>query len=457
MTLVKAIIRPAKALLIGFFGVVLSASSGFSEVFMVELEKALAQSHQINAARQGYLSAREDVLIAQKSLEWSATLTGGHQYSETSVNGGDFAETNNTNVAVTLKRSLFDGGLASAQENVAQLQLNITEAQVKTEEEAVLLSAIEAFTGVVTARQQMRISRSNVARLKEHLRAGQVKLSVGDSTETELAGTKARLARAEANLIESETALANAEANYQSIIGAVPAGLSMPPMATNLPETSLTAAEQALNEKANHYIARMAERIARMNMEVLVAQVKPNLDLSLVGKSVDNTLVTRDTEEMSASLNFSMPLYPSSSVRAKSRGVVADHRQALFQYQDSGRLTRLAAENAFRDYTASQLVIKAYEAELIAAEAVRDGTSREVEFGEKTILDLLDAEQDVVSAQLNLLVARRNLINSSYGLKAATGTLTTVELNLAGLGDVADEAEIVSPLKGPYPRIEYPE
>ena len=154
----------------------------------------------------------------------------------------------------------------------------------------------------------------------------------------------------------------------------------------------------------------------------------------LKGSTTENTLDTRDNEEFSASVNFTMPLYPSSSVRAKSRSVVADHRQSLFNLRDNQRSTRLLAENAFRQFKASQIVIKAYEAEKDAAIAVRDGTQQEVQFGDKTFLDQLDAEQDVVLAELNLLDCKRDVINASYQLRSAIGLLTTLHLGLEGFG-----------------------
>ena len=85
-----------------------------ADVFTTELEKSIIGSEKINAARQGYLSARENLVIAKNGQEWSANLAAGHKYSETSTNGADFAETNNRDVSVTIKRNLFDGGLSYA-------------------------------------------------------------------------------------------------------------------------------------------------------------------------------------------------------------------------------------------------------------------------------------------------------------------------------------------------------
>ena len=154
-----------------------------ADVFTTELEKSITRSEKINAARQGYLSARENLVIAKNGQEWSANLAAGHKYSETSTNGADFAETNNRDVSVTIKRNLFDGGLSSAEETVAGLQLDLAMAQVKLAEEDVLTTAIEAYTGVVTATNQLKISQSNVARLEEHLKAAEIQLQLAKARQ----------------------------------------------------------------------------------------------------------------------------------------------------------------------------------------------------------------------------------------------------------------------------------
>jgi len=223
-----------------------------------------------------------------------------------------------------------------------------------------------------------------------------------------------------------------------------------------LPLDMGSAGDQALDYKSSHRIAYLQERVARKSMDVLLAQIRPNLDLSVVGSTTDNTLAAFDKEIASATITFSVPLYPSSSVRAKSRGSVADHRQALYNLMENKRQTLLQAENAFRSYASNRAVISAYEAELDAADAVQKGTMQEVQYGEKTILDQLDAEQDVVAAQLNLLVARRDLVNASYRLKSAIGQLTAEGMNLEGLGKVENEV-IETPLKGIIPKLDYPE
>lgn len=428
-----------------------------ADVFQLELDRALASSEQIMASHKGYLSAREELVIAHSASEWSTTMRLDQTRSNQAVNGDEVNRSDSRNLTLEVKKKLYDGGVSSAQETVAMLQLDLSMQSVAQTEEQVLLAAVQAFTRLASARSRLAISTSNMARLEEHLRAATLKLSIGESSATELAGTRARHARAKASLIEAQTNLATAEATYRSLIGAPPAKMDIPAMLVALPQTPTSASKSALSNKPSHRIAILQERITRKTMDVLLAQVRPNVDLTLSGKTTDATSVLMDKETASAKVMFSMPLYPSKSVFAKSRGAVADHQQSLHNLTENRRTTTLVAENAYRDYQASLAVIDAYSAELEAAIAVRDGTIQEVEFGLKNLLDQLDAEQDVFSAQLNLLVARHDSIISGYTLLANSGLLTPSYLGLSGAGTPQGSPAIENPIIGPFPILLYPE
>lgn len=426
-------------------------------VFERELERALSSSDQIMSTQKAYLSAREDVHIANSGNEWTSSLSLDGTRRNEAVNGDNFNQSDSRNLTLQVKKKLYDGGVSSAQESVAMLSLDLAMMQVHMMEESVLLEAVRVFTALSSARDRLRISTANLARLEEHLRASSLRVEIGESSATELSGTKARFARAKANLIQAESNLATAEATYRSFIGTPPENLEIADVLVDLPQSAEETADLALKYKPSHKISFLRERIARKTMDVLLAQIRPNLDLTLSGKTADSASAQMDKETFSATVMFSMPLYPSTSVFAKSRGAVADHQKTLFDLTDDRRTTKLNAENAFRAYQAADAVILAYSAELDAANAVLDGTEQEVTFGQKTQLDLLDAEQDVVTAQLNLLVARQDRVNSAYQLLAAAGQLTPSNLGLDGIPSPSTLPQLENPIVGPFPLLRYPE
>ena len=435
------------------------AASGMAhaDVFSIELEKALMASDKIASVHQTYLSAREDVSIATSGTEWSSNVVLDSKRANKQTNGGDFTRNDSRNLTLNVKKKLYDGGVGAAQETVAMITLDLVMQQINMTEQSVLLEAIRAYTGLAEAQDRVEINRANVKRLEEYLKAAQLQLDIGEITPTDFAGTRARFARANAGLIQAESALSSQRATYEAVIGPVPSRLDLPNPDFNLPSTAMAAGDRAIENHPSYRIASLQERIARKTMDVLIAGVRPNVDLTLSGKTTDATSVLMDTENYSATVMLSMPLFPSSSVYAKSRGAVADHREALYSQKDAAKSTRLQAQNAFRAYQSAQAVIAAYEAEFEAAAIFRDGTTQEVQFGEKTLLDQLDAEQDVVNAELNLLIAKHDHIDAVFSLLASIGALTSENLGLVGMTSPEDAEPIKSPIMAPFPIIDYPE
>ena len=432
-----------------------------ADTFSTALEKALNKSDKIASVHQSYLSAREDVSLAKQGLEWTSNVVLDNKRGNKRTNGGDITRNDSRNVTLNVKKKLYDGGVGSAQETVAMINLDIVMQRINMTEQTVLLDAIRAYTGLAQASDRRDINRANVNRLGEYLKAAQLQLDLGEITPTDFAGTRARHARAKAGLIQAETALASQEANYLAMIGDIPPQLSLPDVtpagAYDLPFTAIAAGHKALQYHPSYLISSLQERVARKTMDVLIAGVRPNLDLTLSSKTTDATSNIMDSVNHSATVMLSMPLLPSSSVYSKSRGAVADHREALFAQKDSRRSIRLAAENAFRAYQSAEAVIEAYQAEYDAAVIFRDGTAQEVQFGEKTLLDQLDAEQDVVTAELNLLISKHDRLDALYSLMAAMGILTSDTLGLSGMPSPDAAPPIESPIVAPFPIIDYPE
>ena len=413
------------------------------------LGRALTDSDAVAAARQNLRAAVEELPVAYSSKTLTTELNISGTSAETTTDTSERNDDTGT-VSLSLKKPLYDGGIAAAQLSINELAVVEARTRLRMQEETVLLAAVNAYVGLVVARDRVGLEQANARRLDEYLRATTLRVELGDATLTDLAATRARQARARASLISAETDLANAEETYRAQMGEPFLGIALPLPPADTPASAGDAGDLALEHNHAHRLAHTAERSARRALDLLVANVRPKVDLSLTGRSTDSSNDTRDTEEVAAGVTLSMPIAPNSAVRARSRSTVANHRAAALRLGDSERATRLAAENAFRNYRAASGVIEAYGAELNAAVLHRDGIRAEVEYGLKTVLDLLDADQDVVSAQVNLLEANRARIVAGYALLASVGGLSAPALGLdadgAGTDGPIDAPIVLRPL-----------
>ena len=441
------------SLSVGFAG-----SAVASDMVSIELTKALERSDTIAAARQGLRASVERITVANKSLDLTTTLSVTGTAAQTSANEQDFTSSDSSNLSLTVKKPIYDGGLADAETSAALLVVERARIGLAQAEQAVLQESLSAYVNLVAARDRVVLEKANVNRLEKYLKATQVRLNVGEATPTDLAATRARLARAQASLITAESDLATAEETYQSLIGVPPVQIDLPQLPPRMPETIIAAGDAAEATSLSHRLVMIDQRDALASLEVLTSRVRPNINLEVTGKTMEADSDLRDSDEVSASLVLSMPIFVSTTVRAASRAAVADHRSAIFAERDSKRDVRLRAENAQRLFLSQNAVIKAFEAELESATLFRDGTRAEADFGLKTVLDVLDAEQDVVSAEVSLLLARRDSINAGYAVLAAIGLLNADTLGLSSGALAEDNSLIELPIRlKPLPTLVYPE
>ena len=229
------------------------------------------------------------------------------------------------------------------------------------------------------------------------------------------------------------TDLANAEDAYKSLTGLTAGNLTLPATPENLPER-IGEAEQLAGSIHPHVRAALAaERAADQAFHTLKAGVSPTLSLSLSATSKDATGTSSDSDVLAGSLVFSTPILSTNATRAKARNIAASHQQAKYARAEAVRAAEVAARAAFRTQQTAKINLDAVQRELKASKLVAAGIASEAQFGQKTTLDLLDAEQDVNDAELRLVTAAHNLRLAAYRLQAAIGDLTAESL---GLGDV---------------------
>lgn len=437
------------------FGISAYASNDMPQI-NASLQNALNNSEALQAEIENIKSVKEEINIARTSMEWSASLSSYINRGERSVNGNGYFDTENENLSLTIKKPIYDGGEAKADIVLAKLKLDDAILSYRTVEQNVLEGALTAHVNLVTARQRLQVEQTNVERLKQQVSASELRVQLGDSTPTQLALTQSRLARAEASLISAETQLSITQATYNRYFGQIPDRILLPEISDNMPLSAGLAGDIALDYYPSHQQVIVGERLTRFGMDTLIAQIRPQVDFSITGSTTNSNLATSNVDSISAAITLTAPLFPTQAVRSKSKALVADHKSMMLKLSDSEQLTRLNAENTFRQFIAVKSLITANKSERDAAIIFRNGVRKEVEFGLKTLLDLLDAEQDVVNAELSLISTRGDYVLSAYALLASIGKLNAEEFDLMPIFlSVDDLPRYDLPFNGIPPKIIY--
>ena len=438
------------------------ASPVFADDFSSRLQTALNSSDAIQAEIENIKSAYQEFGVARATMDLSTSLSASGSVSERSVNDADSYDVDSNNLTLTITKPIYDGGMASSKEQIAQLGLDLAIMSYRDAEQQALLDALTAHVNLVTARQSLSVNQSNVERLQEQVKASTLRVELGESTPTQLALAQSRLARAEAGLISAHASLDDASAAYLRFFH-TPAGdaLDLPvlPQFDNLlPASAGLAGDVAISQNPTYRQLVISERITRKNMDTLLANVRPNLDFSITGTTTDSNIDASNIDAVTAAITLTTPLYPTSATRAKSRGLVADHQSILRSLADMEQDIRLGAENAYRNFLAASSLIVANETESKAAILFRDGVEKEVQFGLKSLLDLLDAQQDVVSAEQSLIKARGDQVLAGYALLMQMGKLNADTFGLTPAFVSVEALPIHDlPIGGIIPKVIYPE
>ena len=429
--------------LLVFIFVFVNFSKVHSQTLDESISFGLKNSATLSAASLEWASLREKLNQANAGIEMTGMLNGSLSQSF-SGESGNYNNSHSDSISATLSKSLYDGGVADAQKSISQLSIDQKSLQIKILEQSVILEIVSIHLDTLVANFVRKLRERNLSRVSEQVEANKARYNVGAISKTVLAASEAHLARAQSQLIQSRVSLGNSVSTYSSLIGETPGELLFPDMPTILPDDVSEAEETALKKSMEIALAKLSIQLNDKKYNSLIASVMPTITSSLSATISDSTR-SGYSESVSVSLSLKSPIFYTPSTSSKNRELVASAKALSFDLDEVIRKTKLSVKTSYETLNASLSLIKAAEEELSAAKIAALGVRKENEFGAKTILDVLDAEIEVVNAEINLWQAKSDAILSSFKLLASMGWLSTESLGLNPSGPQYNTIEIVAP------------
>jgi TolC family type I secretion outer membrane protein len=333
-------------------------------------------------------------------------------------------------VDLTLRQNLYSGGGTQAQVSQAENQVRAQRARLYGLEQQVLLDAVDAYTASYRDQSVLDLALNNEERLQRQLEATRDRFEVGEVARTDVAQAEARLSRARADVEQAKADLASSRALYQRVIGEAPSKLEEPKVLADLPESEDDT--RALAEQNPDIIAATFDLYAaRDNVDVQFSSLLPSLDLQgQLAYALDPTANIERDKGASLGLNLSIPLYQGGGEYSRVRESRQRVRQQRDVLESAHRGVQELVTSSWERLLAATAAIDAFEAEVRANQIALEGVQQEALVGARTVLDVLDAEQELFTSQVNLVRARREEIVASYQLKLAVGQLTVEGLEL---------------------------
>jgi outer membrane protein len=415
-------------------GLLMSVSSATGQTLNQALVAAYTNNPGLLAARSNLQS--KDEAVPQALANWrpnvsmTADIARSHTHLNTRTANRDQMQSPR-NMSLDVTQSLFRGFRTTAGVTKAELGVNSTRATLIGKEQDILLSAVTAFMSVVQDQAKLNLKNSNELVLKRQLEATQDRFRVGEITRTDVSQAEARVAGAAADRIQFEGNLNNSRANYLKVIGEKPGKLAAPSALSVAIEDLESAIKAAVANHPDIISQRYLEQSARVNIKSVRGELLPTVNLA--GKLSRGWEASSNDDQKTTGqvkLSLSIPLYQKGSVYSRLRAAKQDARESLQKLEETRRSVSEAAAKAWVSLETAKARIKSYSAQIKAAEIALEGVQREAAVGSRTVLDVLDAEQELLDAKISLVGANRDKVVASFQLKEAIGQLTAKNLEL---------------------------
>jgi outer membrane protein len=401
------------------------------------LEEALGTAYQGNptllAKRAGLRATDEGV--PQAISGWRPSLTASGSSGRTESTSSTRTETkqnfNPHSASLTLSQPLYSGGKTMAAIDSAENAVLAGRASLLSVEQTVLLDAVKAYVNVYRSQAVLELRINNEAVLKRQLEATSDRFQVGEITRTDVNQAEARLAKITADRIQAEGDLVSSRATYKNVIGEAPGSLASPTMELKLPSSAEETIKLALAQNPDVVSAEFNERASQNNISKVKGELLPSLDLSGTASRARNSSGLKTSlETYSAKVTLSVPLYKSGSVYSRLRSARQTASQRLREIDTARRNATETATNAWQTLQTSRARIVSINVQIKASEVALEGVQREASVGSRTVLDVLDAEQDLLDAKVSVVTAQRDETIARFELKSAIGEMTVIQLAL---------------------------
>lgn len=423
--------------LLSFVGVggVLVAAAVPTGIRADNLTDALVSAYSSNptllAERAAVRATDEGVPQALSGWRPTVSVSGsaGVQQSKTDLTSEQ--DLNPLSGTLDVTQPLYRGGRTVSATDEAESNVLAARSRLRSVEQTVLLNAVTAYLDVLRDEARVQLNRNNEAVLQRQLEATRDRFEVGEVTRTDVAQSEARLSNAVASRVAAQGDLASSRATYQQVIGRPAADLEPAPPLPALPESLEDSLSISRDENPDVDAARFSEAAAGFGVTTAFGQLLPTVNLVGQMRRSDET-TTENVASRSDSIiaQVTVPLYQSGSVTSQVRQAKQVRNQRRIEIEATLRTTLEATEQAWEALVAARSQIDSRAEQVRANEIALEGVKQEAAVGSRTVLDVLDAEQELLDARVALVVAERDEYVAGYRLISAIGRLDVVNLDL---------------------------
>src|SRR3954453_22706873 len=440
--------RGVKAVTGAAASVLLLVYMGPMPVLADTIEAALVRAYQnnpqLNAQRAQVRSTDENVPQALSGYrpKVAVTASAGYQYTDVNTTAGGTptqivrTEVHGTNaprsIGATVSQTLFNGQQTANRTRAAESQVSAAREGLRVLEQTVLLSAANIYMVYLLDSGICEVKKSNVRGLEQTLKQTKDRFNVGEVTRTDVAQSEAQLAAGRPQQLTAESNLTPTRSNFRRIIGNEPVALAPgSPVDRYLPGTLPSAVDLGLTQNPNVTAAMFGIDVSYLQVRVNEGALLPTVNLvASVQQSYEQQMTVFRSFGASAVAQLNIPVYQGGaeySLIRQSKETLTQQRLVLEQTRDQ---TRANVVTAWGQLVAGKAQVQSAQAQVAASEIALNGVREEAKAGQRTTLDVLNAQQALVNARVALVTAQHDRVVASYSVLNSVGRLAPQVLGL---------------------------
>ena len=423
-----------------FISILYLISSANAETFSIALKKAYNNNPELNAERESLKISEQDLKISKSSYLPTITLSGSKSVEDTNeLTNRDGSNATITDVdptvqSVTITQTLVDFG-RGAELAKSKIGIDLAKAKLLKKEQDILYKSIQAYTGLISANEKLKINRSNVNLLDRQVETDKIRLERGNVSLSDVAQSESSLAGAKAKLIQAENDFLTSKLNYENVIG----NISDPSLLDKssiievvLPDGLDSAIEISKKNNPDLLIAKLEYEQSKKDTTSARSDLAPSATLSFDRSKTDDVSSTYDEREKDTfKATVTWPFYSGGKNYAnlnKNKSLELQ-KNLLLNNMNKKNLTNVAS--AWSNYQSNQSLLNSVRAQVNAAEIANEGIVAEYNSGsDRTTLEVIQSNSSLLNAQISLADSERNYILSQFNLLKSVGLLNSNYLKI---------------------------
>ena len=415
-------------------------NNAYAETFSVALKKAYNDNNELNAERESLNISEQELKISISSYLPSVTLSGSKSSEDTNKltnqNGTNatISDVDPTVQSLTITQTLIDFG-RGAELSKSKIGIELAKAKLLKKEQEILYKSIEAYTGLISANEKLKINKSNVNLLDRQVETDRIRLERGNISLSDVAQSESSLAGAQAKLIQAENDFLTSKLNYENVIGTINDAEALDKSSiviVNLPNELNSAIEISKKGNPDLIIAQLEYEQSKKDTTSARSDLAPTATLSFDRSKTDDLSSTYDEKEQDTlKATITWPFFSGGKNYANLNKNKSLETQKNLLLNNMIKKNQTDVASAWSNYQSNKSLLNSVRAQVNAAEIANEGIVAEYNSGsDRTTLEVIQSNSLLLNAQISLADSERNYILSQFNLLKSIGLLNSEYLKL---------------------------